>query len=149
MERYTAQINRGMKHQMQCEKCGHKLKAYKERQYVINRSPHIVVFCDNCDYYETFPLEKAGEIIPKGSYCYSKYHIEEDKRNKNGWPTMVLDDLCPFWYRLPEMPKQAHGYCAYLLCGDWEEPMGLLWDQCKECQVNDDDDDEEAEKDGE
>ena len=129
---------------MQCE-CGNKLKAYKEKQWNINnveQESSIIIFCNECNYYKQIPLDKAIELIPKGGYCYSDYHIEKGEEAKD-FPTMVLDDLCPFWYRLEEMPSQAYGYCAYLLMGDWEEPMGLLWDQCKECHINEENDEED------
>ena len=60
--------------------------------------------------------------IPHGPYCY----------DENG--------VCPYWSRRDDKPKQASGYCAFLDSGDWEGPgIGLLWDQCKECGVNDED----------
>jgi hypothetical protein len=59
--------------------------------------------------------------IPKGTYCY----------DENG--------LCPWWSRNDDQPDQENGHCAYLEEGDWENPgLGLLWDQVKECGVNDD-----------
>lgn len=65
-------------------------------------------------------LEK---IIPKGGYCY----------DENG--------TCPFWETFPEMGKQSCGYCSYLQKGDWMTGgTMLLWDQCKECGINDSED---------
>ena len=61
--------------------------------------------------------------IPTGNYCY----------NKNG--------VCPYWEKHPEHGAQNDGYCVFLELGDWdadENGMGftLLWDQCKECDIN-------------
>lgn len=59
--------------------------------------------------------------IPKGIYCY----------DKNG--------VCPYWSRNPDYPNQENGYCSYLMRGDWEaNHLSLLWDQVKECGINDD-----------
>ena len=58
--------------------------------------------------------------IPKGCYCY----------DENG--------ICPFWCREPTQQPQEDGYCSYLGKGDWQLSCGLLWDQVKECGVNDD-----------
>lgn len=62
-------------------------------------------------------------VIPRGPYCY----------DENG--------VCPFWCREPTKQPQEDGYCSYLGKGDWQlEGFSLLWDQVKECDVNDDDD---------
>jgi len=61
-------------------------------------------------------------VIPKGCYCY-------DEEN------------CPYWDRSSKHNEQDNGYCWYLEEGDWQErSAGLLWDQCKICGINDDDD---------
>lgn len=64
--------------------------------------------------------------IPRGVYCY----------NEKG--------RCPYWDMKPELPHQASGYCHYLSAGD-DDAGGttLLWDQCKECDINWGDDDQE------
>ena len=60
------------------------------------------------------------KLIPKGGYCY----------DENG--------LCPYWDMLKSQPKQMNGYCHFLKCGDWEiDGLHLLWDQVKECGIND------------
>ena len=82
---------------------------------------------------------KDKSIIPRGPYCY----------DENG--------DCPYWSLDKDRPRQRNGYCAYLGKGDWdlnEErvwidpkgneisgkeiglPLSLLWDQCKECGIN-------------
>lgn len=65
--------------------------------------------------------ESKESKIPKGPYCY-------DDRG-----------LCPFWEKRKDKPYQEDGYCHYLNFGDWEsETFSLLWDQVKECGINDD-----------
>ena len=60
--------------------------------------------------------------IPKGIYCYDKH------------------GLCPWFDAREDKPEQECGYCHYLEAGDWEENgTFLLWDQVKECGLNDDD----------
>ena len=64
------------------------------------------------------------EQIPRGCYCYTY--------DKNKYV------VCPFWYKNPNKVDQDNGYCSYLSKGDWEEDgTFLLWDQCKECGIND------------
>lgn len=64
---------------------------------------------------------QAMQIIPKGCYCY-------DERG-----------TCPFWDSIEGMPDQANGYCHWLQSGDWEDDgTFLLWEMCKECGLNDD-----------
>ena len=37
----------------------------------------------------------------------------------------------------PDKEYQDNGYCHFLEQGDWEDiGVGLLWDQCKCCQIN-------------
>lgn len=88
-------------------------------------------------------MTSTEKDIPYGPYCY----------DENG--------ICPYWDIDPEKPHQYNGYCHYLGKGDsdlnqdvqWtncrtgeietaEEigiPMSLLWDQCKECGINEED----------
>ena len=68
-------------------------------------------------YWNQKNLEK---VIPRGLYCYNE------------------DGACPFWDTFPSMPEQQNGYCHLLKTGDWEEEtaVSLLWDQCKECGIN-------------
>lgn len=86
---------------------------------------------------------KDESLIPKGMYCY-------DEKGK-----------CPYWSRRDDLPSQENGYCSFLEKSDFdineemgdipwkngkgeiektteahEIPMGLLWDQCKECGIN-------------
>jgi hypothetical protein len=91
-------------------------------------------------------IPKRHWPIPKGIYCYN--------RNK----------LCPYWSLNKDHEYQNNGYCSLLKSGDWEtskekghwrirqsdgsykeviasgEEMGLftglLWDQVKECGIN-------------
>lgn len=91
-------------------------------------------------------MEKDKTLIPEGPYCYT--YDDND-----------VYILCPYWRRIPERPEQYDGFCDYLEKGDIELskemifmdmqtneevmgddlpfPAGLLWDQCKECGIND------------
>ena len=71
---------------------------------------------------------RVRELVPHGYYCY-------DKRG-----------TCPFWSRFDDIyPSQSNGYCSLMERGDWmavdSGGTSLLWDQCKECGINDRDDD--------
>lgn len=90
-------------------------------------------------------MGKDESVIPKGPYCYT---YKDDEYY-----------CCPYWSIDKTKPIQANGYCSYMEKGDWnlnegavltdlktgeETPVedlpfgvGLLWDQCKECGVND------------
>lgn len=60
-------------------------------------------------------------VIPKGIYCYDQH------------------GRCPYWSKNPDKDDQESGYCAFLQCGDWENRLTwLLWDQVKECGINND-----------
>ena len=96
--------------------------------------------------------EKDITVIPKGLYCY----------DENG--------KCPYWSMRKNKPYQFNGYCSFIGKGDWQLnkeyakttiikqspdkkdigkffdeiyndfPLSLLWDQCKECGINEGDD---------
>ena len=64
--------------------------------------------------------EQGEVVIPQGCYCY----------DENG--------VCPYLSDRKDKPPQMNSYCWFLEIGDWEEKgSGLLWDQCKECGIND------------
>lgn len=78
-------------------------------------------------------MKKDKSLIPYGQYCYSS--------NK----------LCPYWSIKNNLPEQMNGYCSYLeksdrdLHNEYIEnidnknipfSLSLLWDQCKECGIN-------------
>ena len=86
-------------------------------------------------------FKNPEKYIPKGFYCYNI-------------------TCCPFWDMDKNKPEQENGYCHYLKRGDWDInpeiyegaifcygkgvkedieglPLSLLWDQVKECGVND------------
>jgi hypothetical protein len=76
-------------------------------------------------------LDRAEEVIPKGHYCYTI--IGEWKNN------CIPISTCPFWECFNDKPEMESGYCHYLKHGDWEDSLqGILWDQCKECRINED-----------
>ena len=71
--------------------------------------------------------------IPKGWYCYTPY---KTIYRKNRMPTRVVT-LCPYWRWRRLRRRQMNGYCKFLRAGDWQKdgPF-LLWDQVKECGIN-------------
>lgn len=85
-------------------------------------------------------------LIPRGLYCYTWIEVPSAS---NGYVGKTAP--CPYWHLLPGKPEQANGYCAFLGRGDWDEVRygedgqqeivtgtTLLWDGCKECEVNED-----------
>jgi hypothetical protein len=78
--------------------------------------------------------------IPPGPYCYYGHEILDEK-DERGFPLMLKKNVCPWWDIHPDQPHQMNGYCAYLGYGDWEsDGFSLLWDSCKECINNDEED---------
>lgn len=104
-------------------------------------------------------FENPEKYIPHGMYCYTVISVD--------WKTGIMKtDTCPFWDYDETQEEQHGGYCHYLKNGDWERnkeindksiiisekdkgktvsevigedfPSSLLWDQCKECGINDD-----------
>lgn len=72
-------------------------------------------------------MAKDTSVIPSGPYCYTY-----DLRGH----TVV----CPYWHLSADRPEQENGYCDYMAAGDWDsECSSLLWDQVKECGMNDED----------
>jgi len=71
---------------------------------------------------------KVATSIPKGVYCY----------DENG--------VCPHWSMRADKPEQENGYCSHLKKGDWEftKYHSLLWDQVKECGIDQWDEELEA-----
>lgn len=68
--------------------------------------------------------ELDTSVIPEGLYCY-----RTGADNEPG--------VCPYWSLSSEHPDQANGFCAFLNTGDWmEHGSWLLWDQIKECDIN-------------
>lgn len=96
-------------------------------------------------------MKKDESLIPPGPYCYTY-----DSKGKY--------ILCPYWDKIEGAPEQANGFCHFLNKGDIEigkdavlidmdtEEItphdelpfnpSLLWDQVKECGINDDYDEE-------
>lgn len=75
--------------------------------------------------------------IPKGSYCYTIKEIVTDPK----YGFILKTNVCPHWRKFnDEYPDQLSGYCTYLKLGDFmENGTMLLWDQVKECGINDED----------
>lgn len=99
-----------------------------------------------------YPKEVLDKI-PKGLYCHGDFVV--NKKNPSVYSTPYM---CPFWFSVEGKGKQENGYCVLLGKGDWDLnsevqwvplkggkegkfqsakeirlPMSLLWDQCKEC----------------
>jgi len=80
--------------------------------------------------------------IPEGPYCYFGSRSPGDKSYR----------YCPLWDKDETKPRQEDGICHYLETADWEEwekdngHIPLLWDQCKECGINDDIEEDDYEK---
>lgn len=104
-----------------CTTCNWKGN-YSEMLVMSESAPSRV--CPECGDY---PFCLA--LIPRGLYCYHRLSHYEDGR------TVV--DMCPYWSKRYDKKEQENGYCQYLGKGDWEsDGLSLLWDQCKECDVN-------------
>lgn len=73
--------------------------------------------------------EEANNVIPKNTpYCYTYIG-----RTEKGIKTKT----CPFWNCNKDKPSQENGMCHLTNTNDWEDDgFGLLWDQCKECGIN-------------
>ena len=56
--------------------------------------------------------------IPHGSYCY----------DQNG--------TCPYWGIEDDSPGRENGDCYFLKKSDADLNGGMLWDQVKECGIN-------------
>ncbi len=105
-----------------------------------------------------FKAENGKSVIPHGEYCYDQYVGEVDDSG------IVHIKLCPYWDWDNELDNQNNGYCWFLENGDWNTnetaqltndkgevvcakdlpfPVGLLWDQCKECGINGSEDEED------
>lgn len=81
---------------------------------------------------ELTPLQSL-KLIPEGEYCYNVKTLEDGSIERK---------TCPFWDKILDFPKQNNGYCHFRKQGDWQgSGIGMLWDQCKECGLNIDEDD--------
>ena len=63
-------------------------------------------------------LEKSA--IPEGPYCYQSKQV------------------CPYLGKNKKQQVQQNGYCRLIRKMDWVDDT-LLWDQVKECGINNDD----------
>lgn len=76
-------------------------------------------------------LSENMEKIPKGYYCYSGcLYCPEGIQI---CPFYDKSSIANFFYGY-----QSNGYCHYLKKGDYttKESSFLLWDMCKECSLN-------------
>jgi hypothetical protein len=85
--------------------------------------------------YDKYLRKKDESLIPDGMYCHGQ--LVQDPDNPM---IKFCSDCCPYWSKNPYAQEQEDGYCSYLAEGDWE-PTGtmLLWNQCKECGINEED----------
>jgi hypothetical protein len=87
-------------------------------------------------------MAEAAAVVPHGPYCYSRRPDPEwdAKRAATGRPFVPGRYVpCPYLKIRRDRPAQANGYCRLLKAGDWMPPPRgtmLLWDGCKECDVN-------------
>ena len=67
--------------------------------------------------------KKDESCIPRGLCCYGYNGLR-----------------CPYWSIRLDKPEQLNGYCDFLEIGDWQKDayFSLLWDQVKECGINED-----------
>jgi len=75
--------------------------------------------------------KKDTSLIPRGMYCYTP----------NGGCDPATGALhyapCPYWSSNSDESAQTSGYCSFLEIGDWMDGgTFLLWDQVKECGIN-------------
>ena len=79
--------------------------------------------------------EKDTSVIPRGPYCYEL--VTGDFMGLG----RLVRKWCPYSRVLRGHSRQESGWCDYLETGDSEENCTvLLWDGCKECGINWDDD---------
>ena len=100
--------------------------------------------------------KKDTSVIPKGEYCYT---IKKIVWADNGMP-IIKTNMCPYYSSRDYGEDVTVDFCEFLGKGDYgglnddeyalllayfkgdeekmrkELPLGLLWDACKECGVN-------------
>lgn len=82
-------------------------------------------------------------VIPPGPYCYThsgrmcisnQYHNGDHIEIGEYYITPEII-LCPYW----KHAGNNNVYCHYLNClSEYQDVTNLIWDQCKECGINDD-----------
>ena len=78
---------------------------------------------------------RAKFVVPRGDYCYEFKKIVYPK---DGSMPFRKVRKCPYWCWDKRYPNEDVGYCKYLKIGDRDEKgSGILFDQVKECGVND------------
>jgi hypothetical protein len=86
-------------------------------------------------------MEEAREVVPHGMYCY-QWLTKPELVVVDGVPRIKGESrMCPYWKLHGGKRSQENGYCRLMKVGDWTPPgkggTFLLWDQVKECGVND------------
>jgi hypothetical protein len=102
----------------------------------------------------------AAAVVPYGPYCYAHTGRMVERSQVIGPDGDLVDFppyqspeivLCPYWKRRGDWARtrngersQRYGYCRLTKMGDQASHPSkqdfLLWDQCKSCGINDDDD---------
>ncbi len=76
--------------------------------------------------------------IPRNDYCY---RLIKAPCIDNKWCMKIKP--CPYLDINKLASQQSYGYCHLLKAGDWQHKgTSLLWDQCKECGINNSDESE-------
>lgn len=75
-------------------------------------------------------LSRNPRKIPEGMYCYAGFH-----------------NVCSYWSfsRIARFffGEQSCGFCYYCNAGDFNTLTTELWDMCKWCGINDEDEEDE------
>jgi hypothetical protein len=90
---------------------------------------------------------ELGKLVPLGGYCYSytgriaisnKLITHEGKPRTTSHYYFIPETIpCPFWNQVND---DGLAYCSYMeKTSKWGEMDNLLWDQIKECEVNEGD----------
>ncbi len=96
-------------------------------------------------------LNRAAAMIPQGPYCYRIAGVTHPSDGS----ARVQTVRCPYWKTRLDWPDQADGYCRLLKKGDTSQGRNtdgrpratmLLWDQVKECGINEDSDEDEPDQ---
>jgi hypothetical protein len=85
-------------------------------------------------------LARSTVPIPRGPYCYQVIKQIPDV-DASRLP-ILSTRICPYWAGTAGKNDAIDtGYCTFTQTSDDDDKgTGLLWDQCKECGINEDDD---------
>jgi len=124
---------------------GATLTTHESETALNNYEFDIDVIIENNNTFDDLYEKINKTLVPHGLYCHG-YATSITER------IIRYDDTCPFYYMIPipenELNGKLHpglaamgqkyiGGCKLLNITD-DETRGLLWDQCKECGINED-----------